>query len=248
MANLFKIILFVSISINILSSQVISVLDSKNYFPLEGVNVFAKNFGMTTDSNGTFNLSNFSKNDFIILSIIGYDPIRISASNIKNIVYMVSVMVPMDFIAVYGEKNKKSRKKYARLERDVRRVYPYALIINSLMKNYDGLADSLISYSLFKRYIEKRRVFKEIETELISKYGYRFKKLTKNQGRILVRLINRETSKTSFNIIKEFRSIYSASFWQFTARIFGHNLKSSYDPQQGEDKMIEYILRRINKR
>ena len=248
MTNLYKIILFTLISINILNSQVISVLDSKNNSPLEGVNVFAKDFGMTTDSNGKFDISNFLKNDIIILSIIGYDPVRLPVSSIKDVVYMVSVLVPMDFVAVYGQKNKRSRKKYTRLERDVRRVYPYALIINSLMQNYDGLADSLINYGLFKRYIEKRRVFKEIETELISKYGYRLKKLTKNQGRILIRLIDRETSKTSFNIIKEFRSIYSASFWQITARIFGHSLKSSYNPEKGEDKMIEYILSRINKR
>ena len=50
--------------------------------------------------------------------------------------------------------------------------------------------------------------------------------------------------RTSFDIIKNFRNIFSAGFWQITARIFGHNLKASYDPTSGEDKQIEYIIKR----
>ena len=50
------------------------------------------------------------------------------------------------------------------------------------------------------------------------------------------------TSKTSYNIIKDFRNIVSAGFWQLTARVFGHNLRSIYNPKKGEDRMIEYII------
>ena len=63
-----------------------------------------------------------------------------------------------------------------------------------------------------------------------------------SQGRILIKLIDRETNRSSYNIIKDFRNIVSAGFWQLTARIFGHNLQSIYNPKKGEDRMIEYMI------
>ena len=81
--------------------------------------------------------------------------------------------------------------------------------------------------------------------ELISKYGYHIKKLKKSQGRILIRLVDRETNRTSFALIKDFRNIFSAGFWQLTARVFGHTLLSEYDPNDGEDRIIEYIINKI---
>jgi hypothetical protein len=71
--------------------------------------------------------------------------------------------------------------------------------------------------------------------------------LTKSQGRILIRLVDRETNRTSYKIIKDFRNIFSAGFWQITAKVFGHNLRSIYNPNKGEDRMIEYIINRIEK-
>ena len=71
--------------------------------------------------------------------------------------------------------------------------------------------------------------------------------MTKSQGRILIRLVDRETNRTSYKIIKDFRNIFSAGFWQITARVFGHNLRSIYNPNKGEDRMIEYIINRIEK-
>ena len=71
------------------------------------------------------------------------------------------------------------------------------------------------------------------------------KKLKKRQGRILIRLIDRETGKTSYNIIKDFRNIFSAGFWQVTARVFGHDLQADYNQNYGEDRIIEYIVNKI---
>ena len=79
----------------------------------------------------------------------------------------------------------------------------------------------------------------------IATYGYSINKLRKSQGRILIRLVDRETSRTSFQVIKDLRNIFSAGFWQLTAKIFGHNLRSAYNPNKGEDRMIEYIINRI---
>ena len=81
---------------------------------------------------------------------------------------------------------------------------------------------------------------------MISEYGFSVTKLTKNQGRILIKLIDRETQKTSYTIIRDFRSVMHAGFWQITAKIFGHNLKSNFDIKNKEDRMIEYIISRID--
>ena len=61
---------------------------------------------------------------------------------------------------------------------------------------------------------------------------------------MLLKLINRETDQTPYNLIKEFRGDFSAVFWQGIARIFSNNLKDGYDPE-GEDWMIEDIVSRI---
>jgi len=149
--------------------------------------------------------------------------------------------IPMDIINIVG-KGKKSKRRYSRLERNVRKVYPYAKKISDLLVEYSSIIDSIEQYSGILRYQKKREIFSKIEDELISEYGYSIKKLTKSQGRILIRLVDRETSKTSYNIIKDFRNIVSAGFWQLTARVFGHNLRSIYNPKKGEDRMIEYFI------
>ena len=113
------------------------------------------------------------------------------------------------------------------------------------MVEYSSIIDSLEQYSGLNRYYNKRKIFSKIEDELISKYGYSIKKLKKGQGRILIRLIDRETGKTSYDIIKDFRNIFSAGFWQLTARVFGHDLQLVYDRNKGQDRMIEYIINKI---
>ena len=95
------------------------------------------------------------------------------------------------------------------------------------------------------KYQKKRSIFSKIEDDLISEYGYSVKKLKRSQGRILIKLVDRETDRTSFQVIKEFRNIFSAGFWQLTARVFGHNLLSEYNPNDGEDRIIENIINKI---
>ena len=80
---------------------------------------------------------------------------------------------------------------------------------------------------------------------MLLKYGHSLKKLKRRQGRILIRLIDRETGRTSYDIIKDFRNVFSAGFWQVTARLFGHDLRSVYNENKGEDIFIEYIIKKI---
>ena len=74
-------------------------------------------------------------------------------------------------------------------------------------------------------------------------YSVKLKKLTMSEGRILVKLVYRETNLTTYEILKNYRGGFNAFFWQSLARIYENNLKSIYDPINViEDKMIEQIL------
>ena len=230
-----------------LSTQTIILMDTQTGKPIKNVNVFVGNNGTTTNSNGYCNLDIFNKNDQITFSMIGYRDFTLPFSQIPKVVYLINESIPMELVNVVGE-SKKSRNRYIRLERNVRKVYPYANKISELLVEYSSIIDSLEEYSGIIRYKKKREIFSKIEDELISKYGHSIKKLTKSQGRILIRLVDRETNRTSYKIIKDFRNIFSAGFWQITARVFGHNLRSIYNPNKGEDRMIEYIINRIEKK
>ena len=219
-------------------------MDTQTGKPIENVNVFVGNNGTTTNSNGSCNLDIFDKNDQITFSMIGYRDFTLPFSEIPKVVYLINKSIPMELVNVVGE-SKKSRNRYIRLERNVRKVYPYAKKISDLLVEYSSIIDSLEQYSGIIRYQKKRKIFSQIEEELKSKYGYSIKKLKKSQGRILIRLVDRETSRTSYDIIKDFRNIFSAGFWQLTARVFGHNLRSVYNQNKGEDRMIEYIIKKI---
>jgi len=230
-----------------LSTQTIILMDTQTGKPIENVNIFVGNNGTTTNSNGSCNLDIFNKNDQITFAMIGYRDFTLPFSQIPEVVYLINESIPMELVNVVGE-SKKSRNRYIRLERNVRKVYPYANKISELLVEYSSIIDSLEEYSGIIKYQKKREIFSKIEEELISKYGHSIKKLTKSQGRILIRLVDRETNRTSYKIIKDFRNIFSAGFWQITAKVFGHNLRSIYNPNKGEDRMIEYIINRIEKK
>jgi len=239
---MFGFILFITFSI--IGAQTISVVDAQTDTPIPNVNVYADSVGVITDNYGFCSLNTFKQNDQITFSMIGYKTITLPYNRMPKMIYLEKESIPMELVNVFG-KNKKSKKRYTRLEKNVRKVYPYALKISDMLIDYSTIMDSLEQYSGLIKYKKKRDIFSKIEDELISEYGYTIKKLRKSQGRILIRLVDRETSKTSFDIIKDFRNIFSAGFWQLTAKIFGHNLRSAYNPNKGEDRMIEYIINRI---
>jgi hypothetical protein len=99
--------------------------------------------------------------------------------------------------------------------------------------------DRLLSNAKTER--EKRRLMRKAEDELNERFGDDLKKLTFTQGHILLKLIDRETGETSYELLQELRGKFRAFFWQSFARIFGYDLKSDYDPD-GRDKKIEEIV------
>tara|TARA_B100000575_G_scaffold195231_1_gene157832 strand:+ start:295 stop:1035 length:741 start_codon:yes stop_codon:yes gene_type:complete len=227
-----------------LNANSIIVIDAETEKPIKNVNVFVGKIGTTTDSYGMCSIEIFKKDDVITFSMIGYEPVKLSCSKITKSVYLKKQSISMEPISVIG-RNKKSKKSYTRLEKNVRKVYPYALKVSDLLSEYSSIIHGLDQYSGLVKYQKKRSIFSKIEDDLISKYGYSIKKLRKSQGRILIKLIDRQTDKTSFQVIKEFRNIFSAGFWQLTARVFGHNLLSEYNPNNGEDRIIENIINKI---
>ena len=137
-----------------------------------------------------------------------------------------------------GRKGRKYVRTYWRYVWKVRKVYPYAEKINELLKKYEP------EYLSLKTDRERRKLIKRVEEELMSQYKDELKKLTISEGRILIKLVDRETGRTGYSLIKDFRGGFSAFFWQSVAKLFGNDLKAEYDPV-GEDKMIEEIVQLI---
>jgi len=132
-------------------------------------------------------------------------------------------------------KSDKEERKWSKLVRDVKKVYPYAVLANEKIKEYDAELIKINSDS------EKKRMMKIAEDDLKKQFEGDIRNMTYSQGKILIKLIDRETGNTSYEIVKEFRGMLSAFFWQSVARFFGANLKDEYDAA-GDDKLIEEIV------
>jgi len=132
-------------------------------------------------------------------------------------------------------KNPIAEWKHQRLIRNVKKAYPYAKIAGQKVKEYNKLIVST------KSEFEKNRLLKECEKQLIAEFEKDIKELTITQGRILLKLIDRESGKTSYELLKQFRGTTQATMWQTLARIFGNDLKTEYDPKN-DDKQIEEIV------
>lgn len=137
-------------------------------------------------------------------------------------------------------KSKRKYNKYLRLQKKVVKVYPFAKLAAQKLDEYAKELEEVESDK------EKRKFYKKIEKEIKAEYEGELRNLTVSEGRILIKLLDRETGNTSYYLVEELRGKFSAFFWQSAARIFGHNLKSKYDPL-GEDKEIEFIVQRIER-
>ncbi len=142
---------------------------------------------------------------------------------------------------VYPERKFKNRfdeQQYWRLVMRVKKVLPYAKEAAILMQKYEAEVPP------DTRGKDRRAYIRKAEDELMNKYESTFKKMSINDGKVLIKLIDRETQTVSYELIHELKGGVSAVFWQGVARVFGNNLKSHYDPL-GEDRQIEQIVRYI---
>ena len=138
-------------------------------------------------------------------------------------------------VTVRHFKKRRQQIKYDRLVRNVKKAYPFAVAARDELANMNSQLVGVEG----KR--ERERYIKEYEKQMFKKYEKDLRALTISQGRILLKLVDREIDNTAYELVKEYRGSFSAFFWQGVARLFGENLKSEYDPDE-EDMYIEEIV------
>ena len=138
----------------------------------------------------------------------------------KTSIYLDEVMLlpKLEF------KSKEDRRRYLILWRKTLKVYPYAKLAAERLETLNERLNTLEKRSEKKSYA--RKVQKYIEEE----FSEELKKLTRTEGQILVKLIHRQTGKTTFELIKELRSGWRAFWFNSTASLFDISLKREFDP------------------
>ena len=130
----------------------------------------------------------------------------------------------------------KEWRKYYRLVHNFSKAYPYALVARKLVQE----ADSTIEADRLK-WVKRDQYVNKVQKELFDVFEGQMRKMTVSQGALLMKLIDREVGKSSYNIIKDYKNGVAAGFWQGIAKMFGTDLKKPYDPE-GEDKLTEELV------
>lgn len=132
-------------------------------------------------------------------------------------------------------KSEKERLEYTKLVRDVKITLPYAKqVAQNIIETYEFM-ETLPDKKTKQKHLEQTQKF------IMDSYKPRMKKLTKNQGKILVKLIDRQTNSSAYDIVKSLTGGFKATVYNTFAGVFGNNLKTQYEPN-GKDKMIERIV------
>jgi len=135
-------------------------------------------------------------------------------------------------------KNKKEARRMTKLIRNVKIVYPYAKIAGIKLREYEEILAGVEDKKT------RKKIMKQAEKDIEEEFGDDLRDFTFSQGKILIKLVYRETGESSYELVAELRGKFRAFFWQAFARIFGFNLKNGYDPK-GEDADIEFIVQMI---
>ena len=130
-----------------------------------------------------------------------------------------------------------AQARYDRLYRNVKIVYPYAKAAGKTISMVDANLQKMTNPR------QKEIYLKQTEAGLMKEFEDDLRKMTFSQGKILIKLIDRETRYTSYELVKHYRGGMSAFFWQGVARVFGADLKTDYDHQ--EDRDIELIIQSL---
>jgi hypothetical protein len=135
--------------------------------------------------------------------------------------------------------NKQERIRYLILRRKTLKVYPYAKLA---AERLDSLTSELKSITKERH---KKRHTKKVQKYIEGEFSDELKKLTRTEGQILVKLIHRQTGRTTFDLVKELRNGWRAFWYNTTASMFDISLKQKFDPWQNEeDYLIEDVLQR----
>ena len=142
---------------------------------------------------------------------------------------MVYIFKPLNF------KNKKERDDYYRMVRNVKKVYPISREINQIIIETYEYLQTLPNEKARQKHI------KVVEKGLKDQYTAQMKKLSFSQGKLLIKLVDRQSNQSSYELVKAFMGPFKAGFYQTFAALFGASLKKGYDPT-GEDQLTERII------
>lgn len=147
----------------------------------------------------------------------------------------------LPWLTVSTEMPFKSKRKYAqwsRIRYNVKKVYPYAILAAAKLKEFDLILEKMPNDRVRNTYL------KMCEKELQAQFSAELKDLSVSQGKILMKLIDRETGKTTYTVVKELRGNFQAFMWQSLAVLFGSTMKQEYHAE-GEDKLIELAIHQV---
>lgn len=147
-------------------------------------------------------------------------------------------LVQLPEVIIWGFQSERDLRRFQRLIYNVKKVYPYARLAGIKLKEYET------QLAAARNERERRQIMRKAEEQIKTQYTDELSELTFSQGKILIKLIDRQTSETSYNLLQELRGNFVAFFYQGFARLWGYNLKTRYDPS-GEDAAIEMIVKMI---
>lgn len=170
-----------------------------------------------------------------------YDTIKVHAIITSQDDTIPAAIIPP--YTLYSRLSRSMRKRYVewtRLRNAVYVTYPYAIKASKIINEINARLVNVKDKKQRKAIIHSR------EKELKKEFADKLTSLSTYQGRVLMKLIYRETGNNCYEIIEEYKGFFTAAFWQTVAVIFGNNLKQDYDPL-GEDQEMEAIVKEVQK-
>ncbi|MDR2839851.1 MAG: DUF4294 domain-containing protein [Paludibacter sp.] len=164
--------------------------------------------------------------------------------NSKNLTYQVDggdtlYLASLHEVYIYPRnllyKNEKEEKFFWKTVRDVKRTLPYAHLVASELEKVNATLENLQDKKAQKKFIN------QYQKEVFEKYEADLRRMTVSQGKMLIKLVDRQCDRSTFELIKLYKGGFTAFFWQGIAGIFGANLKSQYDASD-TDKVVERII------
>ena len=195
-------------------------------FLFVSTNVFAQEHINPEDRVVDLNSPTFVPMVHIGKAKVGQDSVQYVRTN------TIYIYPPMEF------KNDKQRQAYNRLVYNIKKVLPLAKECNQIILETGAYLQTIPTKK------ERDALTKAVEKELKQKYTPRIKKLTYSQGKLLIKLIDRETHSTGYELIQAFLGPVRAGFYQAFAWVFGASLKKRYEPK-GADRLVERIVLQV---
>jgi hypothetical protein len=176
-----------------------------------------------------YSLSLFSQDNIIVSPFVVVDGETVFVSKIPQ-------------LDIIDFKDINERKWFYKLRRRVLKVYPYAL---ETKLKVDSLNHTL---DLIGKKRKKRKYTRNVAKVVKAQYSTALKNLSMKEGRILIKLIYKETGLSTYDLLRNYKGWWSATMWQAFARIYDHNLKTTYDPINiREDMFIDRIISQAKK-